>query len=102
MDICYYNTQLREELDGATEYIHKAMHCKKEHPSQASLFYKMSSAELEHATMLIKIFEEDYKNSTTEMEVIPDCIVQVRTTLLDMYAEFSAKIKYLQEMYERL
>ncbi len=102
MDICYYNTQLKDELDGAMDYLYKAMHCKKNHPNWAAIYIKMSSAELEHAANIIKIFEEDYKLSTADMETIPQCIVDVRTTLLDMYAEFSAKTKYLQETYERL
>jgi ferritin len=102
MDICYYNSQLKDELDGAMEYVQRAMHCKKDYPNWASMYMKMATAELDHASMLIKIFEEDYKLSTDEMDEIPQCIEDVRTTLLDMYAEFATKVKYLQEMYERL
>lgn len=102
MNICYYNNQLKDELDGAMEYAQKAIHYKNEYPNWASMYMKMANAELDHALMIVKIFEDDYKMSTEDMEEIPQCIVDVRTTLLDMFAEFTAKIKYLQETYERL
>ena len=102
MEFFYYNNQLKDELDGANNYARKAMYCKKDHPNQASMYLKMSAAELEHASMVMKIFEEDYKLSTESMEEIPQCISDMRKSLIDMYAEFASKIKYLHEMYERM
>ena len=102
MDVCYYNTQIREELDDATAYIHRAIRLKKEHAGWATLYLKMGLAELDHASALIKIFEEDYKLLTSKMETIPNYLADVRTTILDMYSEFSSKIKYLQETYESM
>ena len=42
MDILYYNTQVKEELDGAMEYIKKAILLKKDHLNWAQLYQKMS------------------------------------------------------------
>ena len=100
MNILYYNSQIREELDGATEYIHKAINEKKNHPSWANLYSKMGLAELDHAATLVKIFEEDYKVFTSKMDEIPDYLCDMRTSVLDMYSEFSSKIQYLQGIYE--
>lgn len=102
MDICYYNKQLKEELDGAFEYIHKAIPLKKEHPNWATMYIKMAMAELDHASMIVKIFEEDYKILTTGMNPIPDYLSCIRSSILDMYSEFSSKIKYLHETYEAM
>lgn len=102
MDICYYNTQLKDELDGATAYIQRAMHMKRDHPTWATMYAKMSSAELEHASAIMKMFEEDYKLTTSKMEKVPDCLIAVRTTLMDMYSEYTSKAKYLHETYESL
>ena len=33
MDILYYNNQVKEELDGAMDYIKKAIMLKKDHPT---------------------------------------------------------------------
>ncbi len=100
MNICYYNTQLKDELDGATAYINKAIPLKKEHPNWASMYIKMAMAELDHAAIIVKIFEEDYKLLTASMNPIPDYLSDTRKSILDMYAEFSSKIKYLHETYE--
>ncbi len=102
MDVCYYNNQIREELDGATAYIQKAIALKKERPQWANMYIKMGMAELEHASILVKIFEDDYKLLTSTMPEIPTYLSSTRESMLGMYAEFSAKAKYLHETYDSL
>lgn len=100
MDVCYYNNQIREELDGATAYIQKAITLKKDRPQWANMYIKMGMTELDHASTLVKIFEDDYKLLTTNMPEIPSYLSGIRDSLLGMYAEFSAKAKYLHETYD--
>lgn len=100
MDVCYYNNQIKEELDGANEYIRKAIVNKKDHAAWANMYLKMGLAELDHASMLVKIFEDDYKLLTSEMKEIPSYVSDIRTSILDMYTEFASKIEYMHKIYD--
>ena len=104
MDILYYNNQVKEELDGAMEYIKKAILLKKDHPTWAQMYQKMSATELEHAATLMKIFEEDYKAEVANMEEkdhTPLYLNDCRKSIIDMHQEFSSKINYLHELYNK-
>ncbi len=48
-------------------YIQKAIMLKKDHPTWGQMYQKMSMAELEHASTLMKIFEEDYKAEVADI-----------------------------------
>lgn len=104
MDILYYNNQVKEELDGATEYIKKAILLKKDHLAWAQMYQKMSMTELEHASNLMKIFEEDYKAVVTQEETnghTPIYLNDCRKSIMDMYQEFSSKVNYMHELYNK-
>ena len=101
MNILYYNNQVKEELDGATSYIKKAIDIKKDHPTWAQMYQKMSMAELGHANDLMKIFEEDYKAETTGMNPIPSYLCDIRKSIMDMYQEFASKVNYMHELYNK-
>lgn len=104
MDILYYNGQVKEELDGAMEYIKKAILLKKDHLNWAQLYQKMSMTELEHASTLMKIFEEDYKATAAEIEAnghTPLYLNDCRKSIMDMHQEFSSKVNYLHELYNK-
>lgn len=98
MDFCYYTTQVRDELDGACAYIRRATKCKATHPEWAALYAKMSDMELEHASNLMKIFEDDFKQNRTEDPIYD----HVKASLTDMYTEFVAKVKYEHEVYSNM
>lgn len=102
MDILYYNSQIKEELDGATDYICRAIKCKENHPEHASTFAKMSEMELGHATNLIQMFEDDYKEETKDLDHVPDIYKEIRSSLLDMYTEFSTMVKMKHQTYQSL
>lgn len=95
MDVCYYNNQIKEELDGACDYIQRAIITKAEHPQWSALYMRMSDAELEHAKDLIDIFEDDYKESATDDPIYED----IRAALLSMYTENVAKIRLMHQSY---
>lgn len=100
LDVCYYNTQIKEELDGAADYIKRATNCKAEHPEWADRYAKMSDMELGHAKTLVEIFDEDFKMGVNPED--SNLAAGVYTTIHDMYSEFAAKVKYMQEMYEAM
>lgn len=101
MNLCFYTGQVKEELDGAASYINLALKLKKDHPDWAAKYAKMSDAELDHATNLIGIFEDDFRLLTANMKPIPDFYNDARSDLLSMYNEFSAKVKYMHETYAK-
>lgn len=102
MDICYFNSQVKEELDGASDYICRAIDCKKSHPTHASLYAKMSEAELGHAANLISIFEDCYKEETKDLNPIPPIYSGFHKTLLEMYTKCVASIKEMHQTYQSL
>lgn len=102
MNICYYNSQIKEELDGACFYINKAILYKKSHPDWANLYVKMSDAEVDHAVSLLKIFEDEYKIETSKLNPVPPIYAESRTTLVTMYTEFVTKVKILKDQYNSL
>ena len=96
MDILYYNNQIRDELDGACDYIQRAIDCKDTNSDRASTFAKMSEMELEHASELLDMFKEDYSKEATSDSIYP----QIKQLLLNMYAESYAKVTHMQELYK--
>lgn len=96
MDFLYYNNQIKDELDGACDYIQRAIDCKETNSDRASTFAKMSEMELCHASELLNMFKEDYSKEATSDSIYP----QIKQTLLNMYAEYYAKVKYMQELYK--
>ena len=98
MDILYYNNQIRDELDGACDYIQRAITCKDTNSDRASTFAKMSEMELDHASKLLDMFKEDYSKEETRDSIYP----QIKQLLLNMYAESYAKVKHMQELYKEM
>ena len=98
MDILYYNNQIRDELDGACDYIQRAITCKDTNSDRASTFAKMSEMELDHASELLDMFKEDYSKEATGDSIYS----QIKQLLLNMYAESYAKVKYMQELYKNM
>ena len=98
MDILYYNNQIRDELDGACDYIQRAIDCKDANSDRASTFAKMSEMELDHASKLLDMFKEDYNKEETSDSIYP----QIKQLLLNMYAESYAKVAHMQELYKEM
>ena len=98
MDILYYNNQIRDELDGACDYIQRAIGCKDTNSDRASTFAKMSEMELDHASKLLDMFKEDYSKEATSDSIYS----QIKQLLLNMYAEYYAKVTHMQELYKEM
>lgn len=100
IDLSYYNAQISDQLDGARNYIKRAIKLKAEHADWSSTYAKMSEAELGHAENLMTMFDQDLKLSEEDAD---DEVVQIlqgfRATMSDMYVESVAKVKYMYEIY---
>lgn len=96
MDIVNYIDTIRDELEGADSYIRKAIVCKSEHPTWASMYAKMSEAELVHAVDNVKIFEDDFKSQDADVQ---DVLSGVHDSVISMYAEQSSRIKMMHQIY---
>ena len=70
MNMEYFVKQIREESEGARDYIDKAVEAKVSHPMWSQTFCSMSEMEMSHAENLIKMLEvfiRDSKKDTTSV-----------------------------------
>lgn len=95
IDICYYIHQIDEEIDGAKDYIKRAISYKTDHPDWAVLYYKMSEAELNHASNLMKIFEDDFNKNKTDDPIY----ISVHNELSNNYVEKTTIVKHMFDIY---
>lgn len=58
MTLRYFKDQIHEELQGAREYIDKAIEVKPTHPKWSMCFSKMADMEADHAGNLMRMLEE--------------------------------------------
>lgn len=99
MNVCYYSSEIKEELDGAKAYIEKAISQKKTNPNRGKVLAEMAEAEVGHAKNLMNFFEEDYEKETGSMISIPDIYPQVKDILCKIYTENLLQVKKLQDIY---
>lgn len=101
MDAQYFKNNISDELDGATCYVKRAIEIKAMSPDWAKMFLDMSAAELDHATKLWKMFEQYYKIVADKYKTVPEYIEELYREASEEYAERSAKVKYMHEMYNK-
>ena len=101
MDAEYFKNNISDELDGATCYVKRAIEIKAMSPDWAKMFLDMSAAELGHATKLWKMFEQYHKILEEKYKTVPECIEKLYDEAAEEYAERSAKVKYMHEMYNK-
>ena len=66
MDLLYYNTRITDELDDSIAYIKRAFCLKDTDSDKASLYKELSLTELNHAKILMGMFEDDYKREVAQ------------------------------------
>lgn len=89
----YLKDHILEELEGAIDYLEKAIECKKS--PMGYKFYRMSEMEVEHANCLTKMLnnlEKDEASSDTEYSA-------VYKSVLDAYTTHMGKIESLKKLY---
>lgn len=101
MDLEYFKEHIKEELEGAKDYIKRAIEIRAMDSTWAKILVEMSSNELQHASNLYKMFEEYYAIMQKEYREIPSYVQEMRSCLADMFAEKTAEVKIMHEMYNK-
>lgn len=101
MDVKYFKSQIVDELEGALNYIRKAIEMRLSYPAWSKMFAQMSEAEVDHSSKLYDMFEE-YCRHVTEKNGgdTPSYLRSVHHELMDEYSEMMTKIHRLHEMYK--
>lgn len=100
MNIWYFSTQIPDELHGAKDYIKRAIEIRAMHAPWAKDLAEMSANELEHATMLYKMFQEYHAKLAGEFKELPDYIKEAKTKIDDEFAKCSVEIKMMHELFK--
>lgn len=101
MNAEYFKEHICEELDGACDYIKKAIELKAMDAAMAKTFVDMSAAELNHANQLHKMFGEYYAKVTGVYKEAPAYLAETKDYIEDIFPEKSAKILLMHEMYKK-
>lgn len=101
MNAVYFEEHIREELDGACDYIKKAIELKAMDPNMSKIFADMSAAELNHATQLHKMFGEYYAKVVGPYKEEPEYLVKIKDEIEEVFPEKSANILRMHEMYKK-
>lgn len=91
----YLKNHIREEIDGAIDYLEKAIELKKTHPAWATKFLKMSDMEVEHANCMTKMFASEERPKDVE----PSVFSAMQKEIIDIYANSMNKIEGMKAMY---
>lgn len=102
MNAEYFREQISDELRDAKCYVKHALEIKGMNSDWGKMFLEMSAAELEHATKLWKMFDQYYKIlSDTYKTNVPEYIEKLHKEAAEEYAEMTAKVRYMHEMYNK-
>lgn len=101
MNAEYLEEHILEELNGACDYIKKAIELKAMDPAMSKTFADMSAAELSHATNLHKMFGEYYAKVVGPYREAPEYLVKIKDYLGKHFPKESAKILLMHEMYKK-
>lgn len=89
----YLQKHILEEIDGAEDYMTKAIEYKDKSCGQT--FYSMAMAELDHANKLTRIF-----NSMEKPKSVTDSEYSVMTkAILNAYSSGMGKIEQMKKLY---
>lgn len=103
MTLEYFKKQIHEELDGAKEYIERAIESKINHPTWVSKFSQMADMEASHAANLMKMLEECIKTKKYEkVSAGPEMESAQTNTPEEMYKnlmkDFGETMTYVENM----
>ena len=89
----YLKNQIIEEIEGALNYMSKAVEYKSKVWGQ--YFYNMSMMELEHANCLTKMFIAEEKPA----DMTDSVYAQTQKSVLDTYSVGMGKLENLKKLY---
>ena len=91
----YLSKHIHEEIEGAIDYLSKALELKGTYPEIASKFYKMSEMEVEHANCMTKMF-----NSMAKPENISETdYSNMQQSIINDYAQNMNKIEHMKKLF---
>ena len=101
MNQIFIKEHLCDELNGAKEYIKRAIEIKAMDSSWGKMLYEMSVDELKHATYWYKMAEDYYSKVTSAYNEPPEYMEECMDEMTEMYTEEYATVKKMQELYSR-
>ena len=99
MDQEYLKDCMCEELDGAKEYIQRAIEIKAMDASWGKRFYEMSTQELNHAQYFFDMSKDYYEKVTSAFKEPPEYMEDCMDESVRIFTERYAQIKIMQGMY---
>ena len=91
----YLSKHIHEEIEGAMDYLTKALEWKSKNKEIASKFYKMGEMEVEHANCMTKMF-----NAMEKPEELSDSAFSVmQKSIIDDYAQSMSKIEHMKKLF---
>lgn len=91
----YLKNHIHEEIEGAIDYMVKALELKSTNREWASMFVRMSDMELEHANCLTKIFNRSEKPA----EMSDGEYSSMQKSIIDDYTTSMSKIENMKRLY---
>ena len=101
MTLEYFRDKICDELCGAEEYVRLGMEIRAMDASFSKQLVDMSSAELEHATKLYKMFEQFYQQVTRAYDIIPEHMVEIQKEVSKRYSNGYVLVKALHDAYSK-
>ena len=99
MDLEYFVCQVNDELDGAMDYVKKAMEIKPMAPTWTPMLVEMATQELAHAEHLYRMAQDYYsKISASYGTDIPKCLSDLYSQMNENYTEKTAKVKVMMSL----
>lgn len=100
MDLKYFEEHICEELEGARDYIVRAIELKGMDKRWADIFYKMSLEEVGHAKQMFALYEEYVKILSDNLVRRPEYISESMETMIDTYSASLSEITIMQNIYK--
>ena len=88
----YLRDHIMEELEGAKDYMTKALELKENYPSWSHKFYKMAEMEIEHANCMNKIFASMGDSDDP-------CHDSMYREILEAYTKYMTDVRAMKKMY---
>ena len=101
MNQTYLKEHIKDELEGAKDYIMRAIEIKAMDPSWGKMLYTMSIEELSHATNFYNMSVEYFNKVSSAYKEPPKYMEDCMDDITEIYMECSATIKKMHEMYNR-
>lgn len=102
MNLEYFCDKIEDELNDSCDYLKQAMEIKAMTPDWARQLQTMSKNEMEHASMLYKMFNDYYTKLSSTYKVMPEYMEETKKCVDKMYTKKVPKVAALQTAYEKL